>query len=135
MRVLVALAALAACQATLRGSPTPRADADDGTPGSGSSMIQIATFTPSSPTLTGGTPNSGETGTITFSATVLGDVAGGALYDDTGLHYVAFALDSGTTYTATLTWAVANQVLPIEYAAGTSASRTFVAKFSGTDGT
>ena len=134
MRRLLALAAVAACQATLHAPSHSSPDADGSE--TSSSTIEIVTFMASAPTLTGGTPdaNENETGTLTFLATVTGDVAGGALYDDSGLHYVAFAPGSGSTYTATLTWDGANQVAPIDFAAGTSANRGFVAKFTDTSG-
>jgi hypothetical protein len=125
------------------GADASTPEADGATPPASASSpngaLQIVSLTSTVGTLTGGKPKPTETEAATFVAIVtdtsgLDAIAGGQLQDETGATYGAFGAGANKgTYTASVAWALVNQVRPIDFT-GNSGKRTFSAKFYDNSG-
>ncbi len=111
--------------------------------GSGESpngVLKIVSLTSTSATVTGGSPTSTESESVTFVAIVtdskgLDTIAGGQLVDDTGATYGAFGAGANKgTYAAAITFSQINQVRAIEFGTPGTGHRQLLAKFFDNEG-
>jgi hypothetical protein len=116
-------------------SGTAAAEGGGGPTGASSNgELKILSLTPTSQTMTGGTPLPTETGAVTFIAIVtdaagLDAIAGGQLMDDSGATFAAFGAGANKgTYTATITWEAMATIHAADFGVS-GGKRTFVAKF------